>query len=149
MSHPSVCENRKFLVKNASLDQLANACSQALKDMGLKIIDSKSTPDGKSSIFAAEGAALPLIMKTLSYPLRMEDYLKSAQRSGIHVLLAPGEGGIFLHVCGIALENLSGRPEKYPEVNIEEVTDTIKNLELEKRFIKRITSAFPGTAERL
>jgi hypothetical protein len=147
MSHPSICENRKFIIKKANLDQVITACNEALNEMGFNVKKRESTSDGKTSIFAAEGAIIPLTMKILAYPFQAQDYMQSAQRSGIHVLIVPSQEAILLHVCGIALTNLTGRPEKYQGEGIEEVTDTMKNLQFEERFIKKIGSAFPSIEE--
>jgi hypothetical protein len=146
MSQPSVCLNRKFLIRNATVDQVVVEANRALQEIGLKI-KNESVVDGKTSIFAAEGALAPITMKILTYPLWWSEFLRSAQRSGVHILIAPGAEGVYFYVCGISLVNLRGRPEKYSEVTIEEVTDTLKSLDFEEKFIKTVISVFPQTEE--
>jgi hypothetical protein len=141
MSEPAVCSYRKLLIRDASLDQVTDVCKMALKEIGLKVKKSESTKEGTTSIFAAQGALIPLTMKILSHPFGEDDYLKSAQRSGIHLLIAPATDGVHISYCGIALNDATGRPEKYPEVTIEEVTDTLDSLEFEDKFLKALKSA--------
>ena len=146
MSQPSVCLNRKFLIKNATVDQVVEEANKALREIGLKI-KREAVIDGKTSIFAAEGALAPITMKILTYPWGWSEFLRSAQRSGVHILVAPGAEGVYFYVCGISLGDLSGRPEKYSEVTIQEVTDTLKDLDFEEKFIKAVVSVFPQTEE--
>lgn len=146
MSEPSVCLNRKFLIKGASIDQVISESHRALKELGLKL-KKEATIEGNTSIFAAEGALVPITMRILSYPLRLSEYIRSAQRAGIHVLITAASEGIYMYVCGFSVGDLSGRPEKYSEVSIEEVTDTLKALDFEEKFINTVISAFDNVQE--
>ncbi len=147
MSHPGVCSNRGVLIRGSTLEAVVEAVEEALKGMGLKIKKSESFEGGKTSIFAAEGALLPIILKTLSFPIAIKDYTQSAQRGGIHVLVTPSLGGVLVNVCGLALDELTGRPEKYPGPSMEEVTDTLKSLRFEDAFIKNLLLSFPDLEE--
>jgi hypothetical protein len=146
MSEPSVCLNRKFLIKGVSIDQVGSESHRILKEIGLKL-KKEATIDGNTSIFAAEGALVPITMRVISYPLRLSEYISSAQRAGIHILLTPAPDGVNMYVCGFSVGDLSGRPEKYPEVSIEEVTDTLKALDFEEKFINTIVSSFADIKE--
>ena len=146
MSQPSVCLNRKFIIRNVTVDQVVEEANKALGEMGLKI-KKEAVIEGKTSIFATEGALVPVVLKILTYPLGWYDFLRSAQRSGVHVLVAPGDDGVHIYVCGISLGPVHGRPEKYPEITIKEVTDTLKDLDFEENFIKKVISVFPQAEE--
>ena len=143
MSEPAICSYRKLLVRDASVPQVEEACRKAIKDIGMKVKKEEPSEKGTISIFAAQGALVPLTMKVLSHPFGMDDYLKSAQRSGIHLLVAQAENGVNVTFCGLALGDTTGRPQKYPEVTIEEVTDTLDDLEFEEKFIKALKTSFP------
>jgi hypothetical protein len=143
MSQPTVCSNRLVLIRGSHLDAVVGAVEVALKEMGLKIKKSESFEGGKTSIFAAESAWLPITLKMITFPLTIKDYTKSAQRGGIHLLVTPSGDGVRVNVCGIALNEITGRPEKYPEPSMEEVTDTLKSLDFEEKFINNLRFSFP------
>jgi hypothetical protein len=147
MSHPGVCSNRGVMIRGSTLEAVVEAVEVALKEMGLKIKKSESFEGGKTSIFAAEGAWLPIILKTITFPITIKDYVKSAQRGGIHVLVTPSDGGVLVNVCGLALSEVTGRPEKYPEPSMEEVTDTLKSFQFEENFINNLKLSFPDLQE--
>jgi hypothetical protein len=112
--------------------------------MKLKIEKEESTRDGKTTIFAREGALVPLVLKTLLFPFSMSEYVKAAQRSGLHVVVSPGEDGIHVYSCGIALDEVTGKLAKYTKDEVtEEVTDMIEALSFEDRFIKGLLKRFP------
>lgn len=125
------------------MEAVVAAVNTALQNMGLKIKKSETFEDGKSSIFAAEGAWLPIILRILTLPLTVKDYTQSAQRGGIHLIVTPSEEGVRVNVCGLALDEITGRPEKYPEPSMEQVTDTLKSLDFEEKFINKLRLSFP------
>ncbi len=143
MSQPIVCSNRLLLIRGSSVEAVVAAVNTALQNMGLKIKKSETFKGGKSSIFAAEGAWLPIILRILTFPLAFKDYTQSAQRGGIHLIVAPSDQGVGVNVCGLALDEITGRPEKYPEPSMEEVTDTLKSLDFEEKFINNLRISFP------
>jgi hypothetical protein len=146
MAEPTVCLNRKFLIKNASADKVISESHKALVNIGLKL-KKESSLDGKTSMFAAEGALVPITLKVITYVWNLSEYMKSAQRAGIHVLVVPSSEGVYMYVCGFSIGNITGRPEKYPEVSVEEVTDTLNALNFEEKFVNAMTSAFPELEE--
>jgi hypothetical protein len=143
MSQPTICSNRLVLIRGSHPEAVVRAVEVALKEMGLKIKKSESFEGGKTSIFAAEGAWLPITLKMITFPLTIKDYTKSAQRGGIHLLVAPSGDGVQVNVCGLALDEVTGRPEKYQEPSMEEVTDTLKSLDFEEKFINNLRLSFP------
>ncbi len=143
MSQPIICSNKLLIIKGSTTEAVVGAVEVALKNMGLKIKKSETFEGGKSSIFAAEGAWLPILFRALTLPLTIKDYSKSAQRGGIHLLVAPSDEGVRVNVCGLALSELTGRPEKYPEPSMEEVTDTLEALDFEEKFISNLRLSFP------
>jgi hypothetical protein len=83
----------------------------------------------KTDVLGGEGAIVPLILKTLLYPFSIQQYIKSAQRSGVHVAISPSKEGVMLYSCGLALDELTGKPAKYvSDENLEEITDTMELL---------------------
>jgi len=146
MSEPTLCLNRKFLIKGATADQVISESHKAMKDLGLNV-KREATIDGKTSVFAVEGALVPIVMRVISYPWKMSEYVKSAQRAGIHVLVSQAPDGVYLYACGLSVNDLTGRPEKYPEITVEEITDTLKALDFEEKFIKTVLAAFSDVQE--
>jgi hypothetical protein len=144
---------RKFLIPKASPAQVLDTINKALRDIGLKVTEEKVTEKGKTTILAAEGRIVPLIMKFLLTAIEaiappIEDYIRAAQRSGVHVVIQPAKNGITLSVYGIALNELSGKQDRYSKDEItEEVTDTLEAWEFEKKFIDKIKTKFPEIKE--
>jgi hypothetical protein len=125
------------------VEAVVAAVNTALQNMGLKIKNSETFEGGKSSIFATEGAWLPIILRIFTLPLTVKDYTQSAQRGGIHLIVTPSDEGVRVNVCGLALDEITGRPETYPEPSMEQVTDTLKSLDFEEKFISNLMISFP------
>jgi hypothetical protein len=143
MVHAAVCLEREVLIEGASVDEVVSFCNEALKEIRLKIEKEESSRDGKTTIFASEGALVPLVMKALLFPFSLGEYVKTAQRSGIHVLISPGKDGVHVYSCGIALDEITGKLAKYTKDEVvEEVTDTLEALDFENKFIKKILGHF-------
>jgi hypothetical protein len=148
MVHAAVCLEKEVLIKDASVDEVISFCNEALKGMKLKIKKEESSRDGKTTIFASEGALVPLVLKTLLFPFSLGEYVKAAQRSGMHVVISPSKDGIHLYSCGIALDEITGKLAKYTKDEVvEEVTDTMEALDFENKFIKRILEHFPKSKQ--
>lgn len=148
LSHEAVCLERRLVVPDAKVDEVAQACQKALKEMGLKIMKTEKTSDGATTLFAGERALAPLTLKTLLYPFSLQQFLKAAQRSGVHVVISPSEEGTVIYSCGLALDELTGKPAKYiSEEAVEEFTNTMEALDFENEFLKNMKERFPGTRE--
>jgi len=148
MVHAAVCLEKEVLIKDASVDEVISFCNEALKDMKLGIKKEELSRDGKTTIFASEGALIPLVMKTLLFPFSLGEYVRAAQRSGMHVVVSPSKDGIHLYSCGIALDEITGKLAKYTKDEVvEEVTDTMEALDFENKFIKRILEHFPKSKQ--
>jgi hypothetical protein len=148
MVHAAVCLERKYLIADATIDKVIDACHKALKEMGLKITEEKSAKEGKTTVLAKEGAMIPLVVKTLLFPFSISDYVKSAQRSGVHVVISQSKDGILLYSCGMALDETTGKLAEYTKEDlVEEVTNTMEALDFENKFINRIRVAFPKAKE--
>jgi hypothetical protein len=148
MVHAAVCLEKEVLIEDASVDEVISFCNEALKGMKLKIKREESRRDGKTTIFASEGALVPLVMKTLLFPFSLGEYVRAAQRSGMHVVVSPGKDGIHLYSCGIALDEVTGKLAKYTKDEVvEEVTDTMEALDFENKFIKKILGHFPKSKQ--
>jgi hypothetical protein len=148
MAHPAVCSERKFLVPEAKVDEVASACRQAFKEMGLKIMKSEKTKDDSTDILAGEGALVPLTLRTLLYPFSLQQYVKAAQRSGVHVVTSPSKDGVIIYSCGLALDELTGKPAEYlSDDDIEEITNTLEALDFENKFLMKIKQIFPKARE--
>jgi hypothetical protein len=144
MVDATVCFEREVLIEDASMDEVTSFCDEALKGMRLRIKKEESTRDGKATIFANEGALVPLMLKALLFPFSLGEYVKKAQRSGLHVLISPSEDGIHVYSCGLALDEFTGRLAKYTKDEVvEEVTNTMEALDFENKFIKKILGHFP------
>ncbi len=144
----SVCFERKFLIRNISVGEVHDVCHRILREMGLKIMKEEFSEDGKTTVLAGEGALVPLITKALLNPFGLDDYVKSAQRTGIHLILSPTKSGVNLYLCGIALEDFGGKHKEYTrEEVVEEVTDTLEDWEFEEKFLKKLLSIYPETKE--
>jgi len=148
MVHAAVCAERKFLIPEAGVDDVALVCQKILKEMRLKIMESEETKEGSRTVLAGEGALVPLTLRTLLYPFSLQQYVKAAQRSGVHVVLSPSEGGVILYSCGLALDELTGKPAEYAsDEDVEEITATLEALDFENKFLSRLKASFPKTEE--
>jgi len=147
MSHEAVCLEKKLYVPEAKLEDVASACQKALKDMGLKIMYTEETPEGSEIVMAGEGALVPLTVRTLLYPFSLQDFVKAAQRSGVHVVISPSPRGVIIYSCGLNLDELTGKPAKYDEEDLEEITGTLESLDFENKFLAKIKRTFPNTKE--
>jgi len=144
MADAAVCFDREVLVKDTSVDEVVSFCNQALKAMRLRIDREESSQDGKTTIFASEGALVPLTLKVLLSPFNLQEYVKKAQRSGLHVAVSSDKIGVHVYSCGIALDEITGKLAKYTKDQIiEEVTNTMDELDFENKFVKRILEHFP------
>ena len=144
MANSATCMDREVLIQDASVDEVISFCNRALKGMRLRIEKEESSEDGQTTIFASEGAAVPLTLKVLLFPFNLSEYMKTAQRSGIHVMVSSAEDGIHVYSCGIALDEVTGKLAEYTKDEIvEEVTNTMEALDFENKFIKRILTKFP------
>lgn len=148
MVHGPVCLERRLFIPEAKVDDVALACRKALKDMGLKVVKEEKTKDSSTTELGVEGALLPLVLRILLYPFSVEQYVKAAQRSGVHVVVSPSEGGVILYSCGLALDELTGKPAEYiSDDDVEEMTGAMEALDFENKFLKRIKETFPKTRE--
>jgi hypothetical protein len=148
MAHDAVCLERKLLIPEAKVDDVALACRKAFKEMGLKVMKEEKTKEASTTVLAAEGALVPLTLRTLLYPFSLQQYIKAAQRSGVHVVISPSEEGVILYSCGLALDELTGKPVEYAsEEDVEEITDTMEALDFENKFIMKMKRTFPKTRE--
>jgi len=87
-------------------------------------------------------------LRTLLYPFSLQQYVKAAQRSGVHVVISPSKNGVIVYSCGLALDELTGKSAKYASgEDIEEITDTMEALDFENKFIRKMKTAFPKTKE--
>jgi len=144
MVHAAVCLEKEVLIKDTPIDKVISFCNEVLKEMRLKIEKEESARDGKTTIFASERALIPLVLKTLLFPFSMNEYVKAAQRSGLHVVVSSSDDGIHVYSCGIALDEVTGKLAKYTkEEVVEEVTDMMEALSFEDRFIKGLLKRFP------
>jgi hypothetical protein len=148
MADAAVCAERKLLVPSAGVDEVASACQKTFKNMGLRVTKSEKTKEGSTDVLASEGALVPLTLRTLLYPFSLEQYVKAAQRSGVHVVIAPSKEGVIIYSCGLALDELTGKPAEYlSDDDVEEITNTLQALDFENKFIKKIKQIFPNTKE--
>jgi len=147
MSHEAVCLERRLLVPDAKVDDVALACQKAFKEMGLKIMKTEKTKEGSTTVLAGEGALVPLTLRTLLYPLSIQHYVKAAQRSGVHVVISPSEEGTTIYSCGLALDELTGKPARFSDEDIDEITNTLEALDFENKFMKKMKKQFPKTKE--
>jgi len=148
MADLAVCAERKLLVPNTKVDEVASACQQAFKNIGMKVTKSEKTKEGSADVFASERGLVPLTLRVLLYPFSLQQYVKAAQRSGIHVVIAPSKDGVTIYSCGLALDELTGKPAKYiPDDDVEEITETMEAIDFENKFVKKIKEIFPNTKE--
>lgn len=139
-----VCVDREVLVPDASVDEVVSFCNQALEGMRLRIEKEESSGGGRTIIFASEGALVPLTLKVLLWPFSLGEYVKTAQRSGLHVVVSLGKDGVHVYVCGLALDEVSGKLAEHTKDEIvEEVTDTMEALDFENKFVKKLLEHFP------
>jgi hypothetical protein len=136
--------DREVLIEDAPVDEVIRFCNLALKVMRLRVEKEESSQDGRTTIFASEGAVVPLTLKVLLFPFSLSEYVKTAQRSGLHVVVSSGKDGIHVYSCGIALDEVTGKLAEYTKGEIvEQVTNTMEALDFENKFIKRILAQFP------
>ena len=147
MVNEAVCLERRFFVPEAKVDDVALACNKAFKEMGLNVMETERTKDGSTTVLAGEGALVPLTVRTLLYPFSLQHYVKAAQRSGVHVVISPSEDGTTIYSCGLALDELTGKPAPFSEEDIDDITNTLEALDFENKFIKKIKEQFPKTKE--
>ena len=148
MSHEAVCLENKLLVPNAKIEEVASACHRIFKEMRLKVMKTETSKDGSTVVLAGEGALLPLTVKTLLSPFSVQQFFKAAQRSGVHVVISPSEEGTIIYSCGLALDELTGKPAEYVSgEDIEEITNTMEALDFENSFLKKIKKMFPQIKE--
>jgi len=148
MADAVVCAEKKLLVPGARVDEVASACQKTFKNMGLRVTKSEKTKDGSTDVLASERALVPLTLRTLLYPFSLQQYVKAAQRSGIHVVIAPSEEGVIIYSCGLALDDLTGKPAEYiSDDAVEEITETLEAIDFENKFVKKIKEIFPKTKE--
>jgi hypothetical protein len=145
----ATCRERELYIPDAKISKIVDVCNQALKEMKLKVIEEKSDGEGETTILAGEGALIPLLMKVLLHPIGLDDYIRAAQRSGIHIIISPSKKGVHLYTCGIALNEVTGKLKEYTKEDIiEEVTDTLEESNFEDLFIKKIKTTFPKIKEK-
>jgi len=148
LAHRSVCFDKELIVKDASIQDVFKVCEKALKGMRFKITSEEKAKDGRMTVMASERALIPLTMKVLMYPFSLEEYAKSAQRSGIHVVISPEKDGIHLHSCGIALDEITGKLATFTKDEIiEEITNMREATDFENKFINKLKAAFPNITE--
>jgi len=148
MSHEAVCLERKLVVPDVKVDDVALACQKAFKEMGLKVMKTERTKEGSATVLAGEGALVPLTLRTLLSPFSIQQYVKAAQRSGVHVVISPSEEGTMIYSCGLALDELTGKPAKsFSDEDMDEITNTMEALDFENKFLKKIKELFPKTKE--
>ena len=148
MNHEAVCMETKLLVPDAKVEDVALACQRAFKEMGLRVMKTEKTKDGTTTVLAGEGALLPLTLRTLLYPFSIQQYVKAAQRSGVHVVISPSEEGTIVYSCGLALDEITGKPvESVSDEDMDEITNTMEALDFENKFIKKLKEHFPKTRE--
>jgi hypothetical protein len=148
MAHEAVCLERKLFIPEAKVDDVALACRKAFKEMGLKVMKEEKNKEASTTVLAGEGAMVPLTLRTLLYPFSLQQYIKAAQRSGVHVVISPSEEGVIVYSCGLALDELTGKPAEYAsDEDVEEITDTMEALDFENKFIMEIKATFPKTRE--
>lgn len=149
MTHRSVCFQNELIIKDEPIDKIIKVSEDALRQIGLKVARKEKLKDGTTTVFAEERAFIPLIMKVLSYPFSLGEYIKSAQRSGLHIVISPCKEGIRVLSCGIALDEISGKTATYTkEETIEEITDLIEATDFEDKFLNAIKKAFPDYTEK-
>ena len=91
---------------------------------------------------------MPLTLRTLLYPFSIEQYVKAAQRSGVHVVLSTSKEGVMLYSCGLVLDELTGKPAKHvSDEDEEDITGTLEALDFENKFLGKIRTVFPKTRE--
>ena len=148
MSDEGVCLERKLVVPDATVEDVALACQRVFKEMGLKVMKTEKTKEGSTTVLAGEGALVPLTLRTLLYPFSIQQYVKAAQRSGVHVVISPSEEGTILYSCGLALDEITGKPAKeFTEEDMDEITNTMEALDFENKFLNKIKDLFPKTRE--
>jgi len=148
MSDEAVCLERKLVVPDAKVDEVALACQKAFKEMGLKVMKTERTKEGSTTVLAGEGALVPLTLRTLLSPFSIQQYVKAAQRSGVHVVISPSEEGTMIYSCGLALDELTGKPAKsFSDEDMDDISNTLEAIDFENKFLKKMKELFPKTKE--
>jgi hypothetical protein len=148
MSDEAVCLERKLVVPDANVDEVSLACQKAFKEMGLKVMKTERTKEGSTIVLAGEGALVPLTLRTLLSPFSIQQYVKAAQRSGVHVVISPSQEGTIIYSCGLALDEITGKPAKsLSQEDMDDISNTLEALDFESKFIKEIKELFPETRE--
>ena len=148
LSRPAVCLEREFVIHDATVERVVEECVKIFKEMGLKVMEKESSGEAQATILAGKGALVPLTLKVLLFPLSLGEYIKSAQRSGIHIAISAKQDGIHVYSCGIALDEISGKLAQYTKDEIvEEVTDMMEAMDFENKFVKKLSTAFPKVEE--
>ena len=147
MAHEAVCLEKKLLIPGAKVDDVASVCQKAFKEMGLKVTHSEKTPEGSMTVLAGERALVPLTLRTLLYPFSLQQFIKSAQRSGVYVVISPSEDGAIVYSCGLALDELTGKPARFSDEDLDEITNTMEALDFESKFVKKMKELFPKNEE--
>lgn len=148
MSHEAVCLERKLLVPDAAVQDVASACQRVFKEMSLKVDRTETTKEGETTVFAREGVLVPLTLRTLLFPFNLQNYVKAAQRSGVHVVISPSKEGTVVYSCGLALDELTGKPAEFvSDEELEEFTNTMEALDFENKFVRKMKELFPRAKE--
>jgi hypothetical protein len=148
MSHDAVCLETKLLVPDAKIDEVASVCHKIFKEMGLNVIQSETSNEGSTTVLAGEGALLPMTVKTLLFPFSLQQFIKAAQRSGVHVVISPSKEGTIIYSCGLAIDEFTGKPAKFAsDEEVTEITNTMEALDFENKFLKKIRQVFPSIRE--
>ncbi len=147
MTHQGVCVLREFIIPNVTVDKVIEVCCGLFKKMGLKILKD-TIRGGRTTVLAGEGALLPLTLRTLLFPFNLGEYVKTAQRSGVHVVASKESDGVHLRACGVALDEVSGKLEKYTKDEImEEATGMLEAWDFENKFVSMLRTEFPELKE--
>jgi len=148
MSHEAVCLETKLLIPDATVEEVASVCQKVFKEMGLRVMKTEKTKDGTTTELAGEGALLPLIVRTLLYPFSIQQYVKAAERSGVHVVISPSDKDTVLYSCGLALDEMTGKPvDSLSDDDMDEITNTMEALDFENKFTKKIKEHYPKSKE--
>ena len=144
----AACMASEYVIGNATAGQVVAACRQIVDEMGLKVIKEESAKDGQISVLAGEGVLVPFVVKALLIPLGLDDFVRAAQRTGVHIGISPQDDGIHLYICGIALQEATGKFERYTQANLmEQVTDTMEAWDFKDRFVQKIKKKLPEIAK--
>ncbi len=147
LTHEGVCVLKEFIIPSVTVDEVIEACHGFFKKMGLKILKD-TTRGSRTTVLAGEGALLPLTLRTLLFPFNLGEYVKTAQRSGVHIIVSKETDGVHLRACGVALDEVSGKPEKYTKDEVmEEATGMLEAWDFENKFVNMLKAQFPELKE--